>query len=83
MHYDCLMGRNAEFRFAFYLQYNDDFFFSEIQWYIPHAKIPEIFVKAHVCVYIIFIDTGEDKLEFASARQGKEEKKNEVEIILY
>lgn len=27
MHYDCSMGKNAEFQFAFYLQYNDDFFF--------------------------------------------------------
>lgn len=79
MHYDCLMGRNAEFLFAFYLQYNDYFilfYFSEIQWYISCAKIPEIFVKARACVYIIFIDTGEDKWEFASAWQGKEEKKN-------
>lgn len=57
MHYDCLMGRNAEFRFEFYLQYSDDFFFPEIQWYIPCAKIPEIFVKARmrVCVCILFL----------------------------
>lgn len=84
MLYDCLMRRNAEFLFAFHLQYNDYFiFFSEIQWYIPCAKVSEIFVKARACVYIIFIDTGEDKWKFASAWQGKEEKKNEMEIILY
>lgn len=44
---------------------------------------PDIFVKARTFMYIIFIDTGEDKWEFASAWQGKEVKKNEVEIILY
>lgn len=33
-------------------------FFAEIHWYIPCAKIPEIFVKARACVYIFLLILG-------------------------
>lgn len=59
-------GEKCWVLFAFYLQYNDNFFFAEIHWYISCAKISDIFVKARACLYI-FIDTGEDKQGLASA----------------
>lgn len=66
MHYDCLMGRNAEFCFEFYLQYNDNYFLQKsIDTFLVQKYL--IFLSKHtrVCV-CIFIDTGEGKSEFAS-----------------
>lgn len=54
MHYDCLMGRNAEFRFAFYLQYNDDFFFQKFNDTFHMQKYLR-FLSKHMCVCILFL----------------------------
>lgn len=54
MHYDCLMGRNAEFWFAFYLQYNDNFV---LQKFIDtfHVQNYLRFLSKHARVFIFLL----------------------------
>lgn len=54
MHYDCLMRRNAEFRFAFYLQYSDDLFFSRNSVIHSMCKNTWDFCQS-TCVCILFL----------------------------
>lgn len=56
MHYDCSMGKNAEFQFAFYLQYNDDFFFF-LQKFSDTFHVQKYlrFLSKHTCVCISFL----------------------------
>lgn len=55
MHYDCLMGRNAEFWFAFYLQYNDNFFCRNSLMHSMCKNTWDFCQSTRVCVYILLI----------------------------